>query len=205
MRLPHRGSRFDAEFLDQAGPQVAVDGEGFGPASGAMQHEHQQPVEGLTERMLGDKGGQLRCKTVQSSHPGTAARPKPPGTPARPKLLPETPIRPKAPGTPRTRPRKAQLSLVPPLQNKQPRLREPLDERVPAALGREPAQGRAAPQRQRGRGLPQRTLPIAPGMRCTRGRDVVLEDTDVQLALADAQDVPRRHGPQPFRIVEEAP
>lgn len=49
MRLAHCGARLDPEFLDQAGAQVTVDGQGLGLTSGAVQYEHQQPVEGLPQ------------------------------------------------------------------------------------------------------------------------------------------------------------
>jgi hypothetical protein len=52
-------ARLDAEFLDQAGAQVAVDGEGLGLAAGAVEGEHQLAVVGLAQRILGDERRQL--------------------------------------------------------------------------------------------------------------------------------------------------
>lgn len=75
MRLAHRGTRLDPQLLDQAGPQVAVDGQGLRLATGAVQHEHQQPVEGLPQGVLRDEGGQLGCEDRESGMPrGTRVR-----------------------------------------------------------------------------------------------------------------------------------
>jgi hypothetical protein len=165
----HRGSRLDAEFVEQAGPQVAVDGEGLGLAAVAVQDEHQKPVERLAERMLRRTRGQLRCQPVE-------------------------------PGGRRS---KAQLRLVPPFEDQQPGLLQALDEGVTARLGRQAAQRGATPQRERGGGLAQRPLPVALGVRVAREGRVPLEDADVELVLADPQDVSRRYRAQPFRVVEE--
>lgn len=59
MRLGHRGARLDAQFLDQAGAQVAVEGQGLGLAAGAVEGQHQLAVEGLAQRMGGDQLGEF--------------------------------------------------------------------------------------------------------------------------------------------------
>ncbi len=242
MRLAHRGARLDAQLPDQAGPQVAVDGQGLRLATGAVQHEHQQPVEGLPQRVLRDEGGQLGCEKRESGMPrGTRARrvrgtpitvrahsaPGVPGT-VRARVARGVPGATRPPGTlciPRSpgrspacapatatatatitsgdRPRKPQLGLIAPLQKQQPGLLQALDEGMAAELGPDSAERGAAPQRERRQGLTQRPCAVPPGMRGTRGRDVGLEDADVQLTLADPQEIPRRHRPQPLRIVEE--
>ncbi len=59
----------DPEFLDEAGAQVAVDGQGLRLAAGAVQDEHELAVVCLTQRMLGDQRRQLRD---EPGRPGTA-------------------------------------------------------------------------------------------------------------------------------------
>ncbi len=59
MRLADRRAGFDAEFLDQAGPQVTVHGESLGLTAGAVQGEHELTVVGLAQRVLGDQRRQL--------------------------------------------------------------------------------------------------------------------------------------------------
>ncbi len=69
MGLAHRGARLDTQLLDETSAQVPVDGQRLGRAAGAMQDEHQQAVETLPQRMLGDTSGQHRYQTAESGSP----------------------------------------------------------------------------------------------------------------------------------------
>lgn len=59
MCLADRRPRLHAEFLDQAGAQVAVDGEGLGLAAGAVEGEHQLAVVGLAQGVFGGERGEF--------------------------------------------------------------------------------------------------------------------------------------------------
>lgn len=167
MGLADLRARFHAEVLDEAGAQVAVDGEGLGAAAGAVQGEHELAVVGLTERMLGGERGQLRYQPVES---GAAD---------------------------------GELGVVAPLQEEQPGLGEALREGVSAQVERQAVERCAAPQGERAGALAQHPLPVARGVGSAGRRDVAFEDVDVQLAPLDPQDVPGRHGPQPFGVVQQ--
>lgn len=62
----YRWARFDAQFVQEAVAQVAVDGEGFGSAAGAVEGEHQLAVVGLAEWVFGRQGRQLRDQGGES-------------------------------------------------------------------------------------------------------------------------------------------
>ncbi len=66
MGVAHGGARLHAEFVGEAGPQVAVDDEGLGLAAGAVQGEHELAVVGLPQRMLLGEGGQLGHQVGQA-------------------------------------------------------------------------------------------------------------------------------------------
>ncbi|CAM5255797.1 hypothetical protein SALBM217S_04500 [Streptomyces griseoloalbus] len=66
MGVAHGGPRLHAEFVGEAGAQVAVDDEGLGLAAGAVEGEHELAVVGLPQRMLLGEGGQLGHEVGQA-------------------------------------------------------------------------------------------------------------------------------------------
>ncbi|KOG18617.1 hypothetical protein ADK36_21705 [Streptomyces viridochromogenes] len=96
-----------------------------------------------------------------------------------------------------------QPGVVTQLQEQQPRLRQALDECVAAHLGGQAVQGGAPPQRERGRALAHRALPVPFGVRGAGHGDTAHEDVDVQFALVHAQHIAGRHRAQPFGVVEQ--
>ena len=132
------------------GPQRPVDGQGLGLASGAVQDEHQLPVEGLSRGCSARAANSARARPVGRLE-GAASGPGP-----------EAQLRPRT-ATPGR-------AAAPP---------EPLDERVGCRRRVvQPAQRRTAPQCERRRAASRSDGgPVASGVRGAGGRDVGLEDT----------------------------
>jgi hypothetical protein len=176
--VAYRGARFHAEFVQEAGPEVPVDGQGLGLAAGAVQDEHEETVEGLPERVLGDQGGEFGGEGAERVRPG--------GVLAR-----------------RTG-REVEFGLVPPLQQQQPCLLQALDEGLGAEfLDRQTAERCPAPEGEGGGALAYRPGPVPLGVGGAGGARVGLEDADVQLAVVDPQQIARRDRAQPLGVVQQ--